>query len=235
MGNIYEDYQQRLKALSEPKYREFATSLIPNTDNLLGVRIPTIRKLAKELAASDWKDYFSLNSNTYFEETMLQGLTIGFLKEDIESVLDEVKKFVPLISNWSLCDSFCGGLKITVKNKERVWGFLSDYIHSDKPYDIRFAVVMMLNYYIDEEHIDDILIFFDKVNNEDYYVKMAVAWALSMCYVKLPEKTLTYLKCNSLDDFTYNKSLQKICESLKPSLEEKKLIKSMRRSTKNKC
>ena len=117
-----------------------------------------------------------------------------------------------------------------------MWDFLMDYVKSEKPYDIRFAVVMMLDYYIDNDHVDEMFKLFDKINHENYYVKMAVAWALSMCYLRLPEKTMAYLEHNNLDDFTYNKTLQKICESLKPSLDEKMLIKSLRRSTvKNKC
>lgn len=229
MESIYEGFRQRLTELAEPEYQKFASSLLPNTDNVLGVRLPAIRKLAKELAKSDWREYFSQNKNELFEETMLQGLTIGNLNENIETVLDEIRQFIPKITNWSLCDSFCGGLKITINNKARMWDFLMDCIKSDKPYYIRFAVVMMLDYYIDDEHIDEIFKLFDEIKNENYYVKMAVAWAVSMCYVRFPEQTMNYLRRNNLDDFTYNKSLQKICESLKPSLEEKTLIKSMKR------
>lgn len=229
MENIYEEYKQRLLELAEPKYQKFSASLLPDTDNILGVRLPAVRKLAKELAGSNWREYFSLNKDDYFEETMLQGLTIGYLKEDIETVLSEVREFVPKISNWSVCDSFCCGLKITNKSKERMWEFLMDYVNSEEPFYVRFAVVMMLDYYIDKEHVEEIFKIFDEIRNENYYVKMAVAWAISMCYVKFPEETIPFLKNNKLDDFTYNKSLQKICESLKPSPEEKALIKSMKR------
>jgi len=87
----------------------------------------------------------------------------------------------------------------------------------------------MLGYYIDDEHTDKMLKLFEEIKNENYYVKMAVAWAVSMCYVNQPKTTVPFLKNNRLDDFTYNKSLQKICESLKPSAEEKAAIKSMKR------
>lgn len=229
MGNIYDEYRRRLFELAEPEYQKFATSLIPNADNVLGVRVPTVRKLAKELAKDNWQEYFKQNEDTYFEETMLQGLTIGFLKDDIETVLSEVRRFIPQIANWSVCDSFCGALKITKNHKERMWTFLMDYIKADKPYYVRFAVVMMLEYYIDEEHIEEILHLFEEVGNEDYYVKMAIAWAVSMCYVNQPDVTMHFLKNNKLDDFTYNKALQKICESLRPVREEKEIIKSMKR------
>lgn len=229
MASVYEEYRAKLIELAEPEYRNFNASLMPGTDNVLGVRVPTVRRLAKELAKGEWREYFAQNEDVYFEETQLQGLTIGYLKEDIETVLFEVRSYIPKITNWALCDSFCNGLKITKNHKERVWDFLMDYIKSDKPYDIRFAVVMMLTFYIDEEHTDKMLRLFEEVKNEDYYVKMAVAWAVSMCYVNQPKSTIPFLNNNKLDDFTYNKSLQKICESLKPSAEEKALIKSMKR------
>lgn len=233
MADIYEKYRSKLLELAEPEYQKFTSSLIPNADNILGVRAPEMKKLAKALSKDNWREYFAENTDIYYEETLLQGLTIGFLKEDIETVLDEVRRFVPKITNWAVCDSFCGGLKITKTNKERVWEFLMDYVNSDKPYDIRFAVVMMLDYFIDDEHTTEMLRLFEKVKSEDYYVKMAVAWAVSMCYVNQRELTMPFLRENKLDDFTYNKSLQKICESLKPSAEEKAHIKGMKRRPAN--
>jgi len=229
MGNIYEEYRQRLLALAEPEYQKFTSSLIPNADNILGVRTPEIRKLAKELANENWREYFELNEDVYLEETMLQGMTIGYLKADIETILFEIRRFVPKIHNWAVCDSFCVGLKLAQKYREQLWSFLNEYIKYDEPYYIRFAVVMIMNNYIDEEHIEEILKLFNEIEYDDYYVKMAVAWAISMCYIKLPGQTMAFLRNNSLDDFTYNKSLQKICESLKPSPEEKAVIKSMKR------
>ena len=235
MSVIIEKYRKMLFELADPKYQKFMMSLIPGADNIIGVRSPQMKKLAKELVKDDWREYFEQNQDTYFEETMLQGSVIGLLKKDIETVLSEARRYIPKITNWALCDSFCGGLKITNNHKERVWKFLMDYVNSDEPYDIRFAVVMMLGYYIDSEHTGKMLLLFENIKNEDYYVKMAVAWAVSICYVKQPDITLPFLINSCLDDFTYNKSLQKICESLKPSAEEKAMIKAMKRSsTKNK-
>ncbi|PKM74000.1 MAG: DNA alkylation repair protein [Firmicutes bacterium HGW-Firmicutes-16] len=231
MAEIYERYREKLHTFAEPKYQKFMASLIPGAENILGVRSPDMKKLSKELAKDDWRAYFEQNRDIYYEETLLQGSVIGLLKEDIEVVLTEARRYIPKITNWALCDSFCGGLKLTKDNKTRVWAFLMDYVNSDKPYEIRFAVVMMLIYYIDDEHTAEMLRLFEDIKNEDYYVKMAVAWAVSMCYVNQPELTINYLKNNRLDDFTYNKSLQKICESIKPSTEEKAVIKAMRRRT----
>ncbi|HWT26354.1 MAG TPA: DNA alkylation repair protein, partial [Mobilitalea sp.] len=127
--------------------------------------------------------------------------------------------------------TFCSGLKITKTNKERVWDFIQPYLNSDREYEIRYGVVMML-YYLEPEYAGKAFEHFGRIKHEGYYVKMAVAWVLSMYFVKLPEITLEYLKNNKLDDFTYNKALQKIVESLKVDQATKELIRSMRRKAK---
>jgi 3-methyladenine DNA glycosylase AlkD len=160
---------------------------------------------------------------------MLQGMVIGYIKEDIETILKLVKAFIPLIDNWAVCDSFCNGLKITKNHKERVWEFLQTYLQSDREYEIRFGVVMLLNYYIDPVYAPRAFAHFDRIRHEGYYVKMAVAWAVSIYYVVLPEVTLKYIRSSQLDDFTYNKALQKITESLRVDKEKKEMIRSMKR------
>ena len=132
------------------------------------------------------------------------------------------------INNWSVCDSFCNGLKTTNKNKEKMWKFIEEYLSSSYEFEVRFAVVMLLNFYVEEDYVELVLSNLDKIKHDGYYVKMAVAWAISICYVKFNKTTLNYLKENNLDYFTYNKSLQKICESLKVSKEEKNIIRGMK-------
>lgn len=221
--------REQLFELAEEDYRIFTSRLLPNTKNILGVRLPALRKIAKQIAKEDWHTFLETTSYDYFEDIMLQGMVIGYVKADIEEILNQVEKFVPRISNWSVCDSFCIGLKITKKNKERVWEFLKPYFSSTEEYDIRFGVVMLLNYYIEPEYIKEMLSILDHIKHEGYYVKMAVAWAVSICYIKLPKPTLIYLNHNQLDKFTYNKALQKIVESLTIDRETKTLIRNMKR------
>lgn len=111
------------------------------------------------------------------------------------------------------------------------WDFLQPCLESSGEFIVRFAVVMLLDYFITGEYIDRIYPVLDRIKHQGYYVKMAVAWAVSMCYVQFPEKTMAYLRNNTLDDFTYNKSLQKITESLCVDSETKKTIRAMKRST----
>ena len=161
---------------------------------------------------------------------MLQGMLIGFIKNtDIKEVLEAIKNFIPKIDNWAVCDIFCAGLKAVNKNKDTFWNFIQKYLKSKKEFELRFALVIILDYFIDDKHIKDALNIFDNIKHDGYYVKMAIAWAISVAFVKFPETTIIYLKNNNLDDWTYNKALQKICESLRVSKETKKIIKAMKR------
>jgi 3-methyladenine DNA glycosylase AlkD len=213
----------------DTNYQKFAASLIPNVDNVLGVRLPELRKIAKKTAKKDWRTYLEENEDEYFEETMLQGMIIGYADAEVENKLYYVAAFVPKINNWSVCDSFCSSLKFTKNNKERVWKFIQPYLFSEKEYEVRFGVVMLLNFYVEEDYVESVLNHLDQINHEGFYAKMAVAWAVSICYIKFPDSTGEFLKNNTLDDFTYNKSLQKITESTRVSKETKMSIREMKR------
>ena len=229
MNNKTFEIREQLLLQKEEKYKLFIEKLIPGCNNIIGVRIPTLRKMAKEIIKDNPVEYLRDNDEIYFEEVMLKGLIIGNLKEDIDVVLELVKLHIPKINNWSLCDSFCSELKIVTKNKEKTFEFLKPYLISKEAYEIRFGVVLVLFKFIEESYIERILEICDNVKHEDYYVKMAVAWCLSMCFIKYEDKTMDYLKDNNLDKETYNKTLQKIRESLKVDKEKKEIIKSMKR------
>ncbi|MFD2700650.1 DNA alkylation repair protein [Paenibacillus shunpengii] len=221
--------KEQLLALSDQKYQQFTARLIPNITNLLGVRHPELHKLAKTIAKGDWRTYLNQADDEYFEEVMLQAMVLGYVKTDIDELLEYVAAFIPKITNWSICDSFCSGLKITKKNKARVWEFVTPYLSSEDTYHVRFGVVMFLTYFVDEEYIEEVLQKLGTIHSEEYYVQMAVAWAISICYIKMPEQSTKYLLESSLDKFTYNKALQKITESYQVSAEQKELIRTMRR------
>ena len=227
---MHNTIRKQIFELIDDDYQKFSSALIPTIDNVLGVRMPELRKLAKEIAKGDWRTYLQTANDEYFEEVLLQGLVIGYAKADLEELLTYVAAFVPKINNWSVCDSFCTGLKFTKKHKERVWDFLQPYLISEKEYELRFGIVMLLDYYIEPDYIDRLLNVLDRVQHEGYYVKMAVAWALSICFVKLPNQTMDYLVGeNSLDLFTYNKALQKITESTRVEADVKTSIRNMKR------
>lgn len=218
--------RNKLFALKDEKYRQFNASLLPDIDNVIGVRVPDVRKLAKELAKTDgWQNY---KDDLYYEEIMIQGLVIGYAKLEAQERLEYLRIFVPKINNWGVCDVVCSNLKFVNKNKALVWDFLQPYLVSEKEFEIRFVVVMLLDYFIDDEYIDRVLKILDSISHEGYYAKMAVAWALSVCFVKQWDKTLEYFKHSNLPKWTFNKTVQKTCESFRVPDDRKKLLKKMR-------
>ena len=220
----------QLLELAEPSYQEFSSRLLPGTTNILGVRLPILRKIAKQIAKENWREFLKQNDEVYFEEVMLKGMVIGYTKDaSVFEIMQYIKNFVPKIDNWSVCDSFCSGLKITKKHQQQFWPMITSYLSSDNEFEVRFGIVMMLNYYVDNKYVVDTLNHLEQVNHSGYYVRMAIAWAISVCYVQYPNLTLSYLKESQLDTFTYNKALQKICESLKSDQTTKELMKQLKR------
>lgn len=221
--------RERIFGLADEKYRKFQSSLCPGTENIVGVRVPKLRRLAKEIAKGDWRRYLDSAESEYFEEVLLEGMVIGYADAEPEEKLCLIEGFVPKIDNWAVCDSFCTGLKFTKDNRQKVWEELQPYLSSKEEFYIRFGVVMLLSYYVEDGYIDRVLELLQGISHEGYYVKMAVAWAVSICYVRFPERTSDFLKDNTLDDWTFNKSLQKITESLRVDRETKVLVRSMKR------
>ena len=215
--------------LQDKKYKEFHSGLCPGTDNMIGIRVPILRNYAKELLKQyEFKDLIENIDDEYYEEIMLQGMLIGLAKKDFYTIIKEIENFVPKIDNWAVCDVFCAGLKITKKNKEKMWDFIKLYIKSDKEFEIRFGVVMILDYYIEEKYLNQIFKMFNEIKSTDYYVQMAIAWAISICIIKYNE-TLEYLKNAKLDNFTYNKALQKGIESYRITPEQKQVLRSLKK------
>lgn len=227
-NNIVYKVREELISLSDEKYRDFHKNLCPGVENILGVRLPILRKISKNLSKDNYLDYLNNKDLKYYEEIMIKGLTIGYIKVDNDTRFDYIKNFIPYIDNWAVCDSFCNNLKFTNKNMNEVWNFLMTYLSSSNEFELRFVIVMILNYFLTEKFIDDVLNIFNNIHHEGYYVKMAVAWAISFAYIHFPEKTLEFLKNNNLDKFTYNKSLQKIIESNRVSKDDKNLMRSMK-------
>lgn len=234
-----------LLSMAESGYRDFSAKLLPQEEGarLLGVRIPGLRRYAKQIGRQYGKAYLDAalaRQDETMEEIFLQGMVIGGLKAKDEGtfaeILHYIRLYVPKIANWSTCDVFCAGLKITRQYPAQMWDFLQEYPASQQEFAVRFGVVMLLDYYIADEYIDRLFPIFNAVGarRHEYYVQMALAWAIAECYVKQREKTEPYLRDmrkekEILDDFTYNKALQKIVESRCVSAEEKEMIRGLKR------
>ena len=241
MENIVRNVREKLWKEIDEKYRSFNRSLVPgDTVPMLGVRMPKLREIAKQIAKNDGWEYVDavkkqeMTGDVFHEELLLHGLLIGYMKckdDERTALLDD---FVPVINNWAVCDSSCMTYKFMKKNTNYWFDYLTKYTESVREYEIRFAVVSLLDHFITEDYITRVLDILGNIKHETYYVKMAVAWAVSVCYVKFPELTLELLTGDKLDDFTHQKSIQKIRESYRVSAEEKEYLKSLKNRKNNK-
>ena len=229
---IREEVLNQLYKIQDLKYKEFDSSLCPNVDNIIGVQVPKLRNIAKELAKTNSKEYLDLEDITLYEEKVIQGLLIGMSKLSIEETQKYLEKFIPKIDSWAVCDVVCSSLKIAKKCQKEIWDFLGKYIKSDKEFEIRFAVVMYLDYFLNGEYIDRVIKNISKVKSDKYYVQMSIAWLLAESYIKQKEKTIEYLKNNKLDNFTHNKAIQKIIDSYRVSEQEKEFVRTLKRKAK---
>ncbi|MBS6518140.1 MAG: DNA alkylation repair protein [Clostridium sp.] len=225
----YTEIQKELISLADEPYRQFHSRLLPGTDHILGVRLPVLRKMAGRLLKEEGVFCLERLTDETYEELQLQGLIIGSAREDAGEKLERIRRFVDKIDNWAVCDTFCTSLRFTRKNQEKVLDFLKPYILSSREFEARFAAVMLLSWYADEAYILETLRLLDQIRQPDYYASMAVAWAVSVCYVKFPEITMKYLtEWNTLEEDTYRRALQKILESNRADQEQKRQIRLLR-------
>lgn len=221
----YQKFIKYLKTISEKDYQKFHQKLLKNEKiKVLGIRTPKLKEIARQISKTDYLKFIKYNTHTYYEENIIHGLLLGFIKDD--NILNLTDDFIPYIDNWATCDVTCANLKIFKKlniNQTK------KYLQSSNPWEIRFGLVILLDHYIEKENLSYIFITCNTVKNDHYYVKMAIAWLLSICYIKYPEITLKYLKNGDLDNFTYNNTISKICESLRVSKETKEKLKKLKR------
>ena len=231
---MIKEIREELDQLGEESYKQFNQKLIPGTDHVIGVRMPALRKLAKGIAKTDSKQYLEeaqteIDERSAHEEIMLYGLVLGYAKMSTEQRMQALDMFVPKIHNWAVCDSCCMGYKFMEKEQEVWFSYLRKYQNSSREFEVRFFIVSLLAHYINEAYIEQVLEILNHTSHEGYYVKMAVAWAISIYFIKFPEPVMPYLEHNHLDDWTFNKALQKITESCRVDGETKAVIRAMKR------
>lgn len=226
-----DNIKEVLIAEIDEKFKDFTSALIPGSRPILGVRIPVLRKIAKEIAKGDWKTFLKDAPEDTYEEVNVKGFVIGYVKADLEILLPYIAEHIEKINDWSLCDGFCSNLKIVAKHQEEFLEFLLPYAKTDDEFKQRVVAVMLMDYYLDDAHIDQTLAVLDSLKNEKYYCKMAVAWAVATAWAKQREKTFAYMQSekNTLDDWTYNKAIQKMLESYRVSDEDKEMLRKMKR------
>ena len=216
----------------DEKFKDFTSALIPGARPILGVRVPILRKLAKEIAKGDWQTYLREASEDSYEEVAIKGFVIGYANAELSILLPYIAEHIEKINDWSLCDGFCSNLKVIEKHREEFFEFLLPYAKIDDEFKQRVVAVMLMTYYLTDDYIDLSLKTLDSLKNEEYYCKMAVAWAIATAWAKQREKTYCFMQDgnNTLDDWTYNKAIQKMLESYRVSDMDKTMLRMMKRN-----
>lgn len=217
------DLRKELFKNQDLQYKEFHKKLLPTVDEdkIIGVRIPVLRKIAKKLTDNNflWD---------YYEEVMLHGFHIGYAKYSFDERLSLLDAFVPRIDNWAVCDCTVSTFKFILKNQADFLEYLKKYMYSESEYEVRFAVVILMDYYIDDEYVDFAVDYFKNIKSDYYYVNMAAAWALSVAFVKYKEKVLPLIENSALTKEIHNMTISKIRDSLRVDKETKEYLKALR-------
>ena len=211
------DIRERLKTLAEPRFQAFAASLIPGETRLLGVRLPKLRALAKELSKGGDILRFAAHEPESMEEIMLSGMLPGYAPACIsyEARMDAIRQFVPRIDNWSICDSCCATYKFVRRHLAQTWDFLQPYLHSEHEFEARFGIVMLLNHFMqDATQIKPICDLLPHLPCSGYYAEMAAAWLICEIHLRYPSFAHHLLACDSaIRPSIRSRCLRKIRES----------------------
>ena len=219
--------RDELFANQDLAYRELHKRIVPNVapERIIGVRLPVLRKIATAAFREN-----ADNQKEYYEEVMVYGFTLGMKKGTAAEHEADLRGFVPLIDNWAVCDSCCASFKFTKTYRAELFPFLKSYL-SGSEYEIRFAVVMLMQYYLTEPYFDEVLALIAGIESDYYYVNMAAAWAIAEAFIRYRDKTLPLIESRQLPVFVHNKAIQKIRESLRVSETDKIYLKTLKIKT----
>ena len=225
-----EKITKELWELRDESYFNFHKKLIPNIaeENIIGVRTPALRSYAKKVAKyPEVYEFLQELPHTYYEENNLHGALLGLLYKDVDTYLTELEKFLPYVDNWATCDMM--GPKVFKKNLPLVYDYVKKWIASDDTYTVRFGIVTLLFYFLDEAFEPEMLDLVAGIRSEEYYIKMAIAWYFSMALVKQYEVTIPYLKKQILPVWEHNKTIQKAVESYRIENATKQYLRTLKR------
>lgn len=227
--------EEYLLAHRDTQYREFTKKYLPKDSQteVIGVRIPILRKYAREIMNTKESKLF-LNDlpHKYLEENLLHGYLISLEIKDINEYLIKINAFLPYVNNWLITDTI--GPKIFKKYPNRSYQEIKRWLKSKKPYTVRFAVVSLMQYFLDENYHREELELIRNIKLDDYYVEMAIAWFYSVALVKQYDDTIIYLESHLLKPSIERKTIQKAIESFRISEDKKSYLRSLKNVKENK-
>ena len=219
--------QEYLLSQADQKYRDFTLPLMPTVDEktFIGVRLPILKKYAKEIDKKEMEEFLSSLPHQYHEENILHAFILSNIK-DYDEFIKRVDQFLPYVTNWSVCDTLCN--KYLNKYKDRLINEIYKWLKSKQVYRVRYAVKCLMNYYLNEDVKEEHLCKVQEVKLDDYYVKMMVAWYLATGLAKNYDSFIKAIEKHRFDPFTHNKAIQKATESYRVSEEHKTYLKTLK-------
>ena len=221
-----ETIQKELLSMGEEVYREFSAKLMPTAEKetVIGIRVPVLRKYAKSL--EDYDDFLNQLPHRYFEENNLHAFLIE-RERDFDCCIEKLEAFLPYVDNWATCD----GMKPKALKKEprKLLLHIKKWITSGKTYTVRYAINLLMSYYLDEQFQPEFLTMVCDVHSDEYYINMMRAWYFATALAKQYEATLPYLQNHLLDEWTHNKTIQKAIESYRICDGQKCDLRTLRR------
>lgn len=220
--------KERLKALQDKEYLKFHLNIVPNIqeERIIGVRVPQIRNLAKDLAKEEIDSFLDNLPHYYQEENMLHAILLSNIK-DVNEALERLNAFLPYVDNWAVCDTIKP--KAFKKNDKRIIEEIRKWIASSYTYIARYGIVALFTFFMDDKYEKDYLDLPLTAISDDYYVNMAIAWFYQVALVKHYDDAVVYLETNRLNDFVHNKTISKCHDSYRLSNEIKEYLKTLRR------
>lgn len=220
--------QKQLFELQDLKYRDFHSKLMPETDKetVIGIRMPVLRKFAKEFAGTSEAEAFLRQlPHRYYEENNLHMMLITGIK-DYEKCMEEIQRFLPCIDNWATCDY--PAPKCFARHKDQVLEEAKRWISSGETYVIRYGIGMLMRLFLDEDFSSEYLEMAAAVQSQEYYVNMMIAWYFATALAKQWDATVPYIEQHKLSDWVHRKTVQKAVESYRITPEQKEYLKGFR-------
>ena len=222
------DFRKELFEKSDNAYKKFHSKIVPDTHyEIIGVRLPEVRKIAKSAGKEDI-NFFLGSKQRYYEEYLLRGLFIAKIEKD-DATYALLEDFLPAIDNWAICDCVASSVKKLAKDKKRLYNKIATWLKSDKTYTVRFALVCLLCYFVNDEYVDKILDIASSVKSDEYYINMAVAWLISVVLVKNYGAAVALLESKTLPTFIQNKAIDKARDSFRISNDKKTYLKKLKK------
>ena len=220
-----------LKDLSEPKYKDFIGNLIPNINKntIIGIRLTKLKPVINQIIKSNPQliNEFLLNlPHTYYDENNVHGLIINAQK-DFKHTIKLINDFLPFIDNWANCDLI--NPKIFKKYPKELLIEIKKWLKSKHPFTIRFAIKMLMTYYLDKNFKLEYLDWITTINHSNYYVKMMIAWFFASALTKQYQATIPIFINQKLETWTNNKAISKALESHLIPIQNKKDLKQFKR------